>query len=56
MMFFEKKEPPIFINKDMTLTVKLLSRSSDSVKMPFLPAIRPRGKIVTPQTRHHVEP
>ena len=25
----------------MTLTLKLLSRSNDSTKMPFLPSIRP---------------
>ena len=38
MMFFRKKEQPIFIYKDMTLTLKLLlSQSSDSTKMLFLP-------------------
>ena len=36
---FRKKETPIFIYKAMTLTLKLLSRSSDSTKMSFLPAI-----------------
>ena len=43
----------------MTLTLKLLSQSSDSTKMPLLPAIRPpvvRIRIVTPHTRPHVEP
>ena len=57
MMFF-KKERPIFISKGMTLTLKLLSRSSDSTKMSFLPAIRPhiiRVRIVTPHTKLHVE-
>ena len=45
---FLKKEPPIFIYKEMILTLKLLSGSSDSTKMPFLPAIRPpviRGRM-----------
>ena len=54
-----KKEPPIFIYKGMILTLKLLSQSSDSTNMPFLPAIRPpvtRGWIVIPHTRIHVEP
>ena len=56
---FRKKETPIFIYKAMTLTLKLLSRSSDSTKMSFLPAIWPpviRVRIVTPHTRLHVEP
>ena len=38
----------------MTLTLKLLSWSNDSTKMPFLPAIKPpiiRERIVTPHTR-----
>ena len=58
-MFFEKKEPPIFIYKDMTLTLRLLSRSSGLTKMLFIWAIRPpviRVRIVTPHTRLHVEP
>ena len=58
MMFFEKKESPTFIYNGMTLTLKLLSESSDSTKMPLLPAIRPpviRARIVTPHTRLHVE-
>ena len=41
----------------MTLTLKLLSRSSDATKMPFLPAIRPpviRVRRVTLHTRLHV--
>ena len=45
--------------KDMILTLKLRSRSSDSTKMPFLPAIKPpviRRRIVIPQTRLNVEP
>ena len=58
---FRKKDPPIFIYKGMTLTLKLLPLSSDSTKMPFLPAIRPpapviRLWIVTPHARLHVEP
>ena len=61
MVFFEKKEPPNFIYKGMTLALELLLLSSDSTKMPFLPAIRPpapviRVWIVTPQARLHVEP
>ena len=40
-VFRKKNEPPIFIYKGMTLTLKLLSRSNDSTKMPFLPSIRP---------------
>ena len=61
MVFFEKKEPPIFIYKGMTLALELLLLSSDSTKMPFLPAIRPpapviRLWIVTPHARLHVEP
>ena len=59
MMFFEKKEQPIFIYKDMTLTLKLLSQSSDSTKTLFLPAIRSpafKVRIVTPHTRLHMEP
>ena len=54
---FLKKEPPIFIYKGMTLTLKLLSGSSGSTKMPFFPAVRPtviRGQIITPHTRLHV--
>ena len=59
--FPKKKEPPIFIYKGMTLTLKLLPLSSDSTKMPFLPAIRPpapviRLWVVTPHARLHVEP
>ena len=60
MMFFKKKkETPIFIYKSMILTLKLLSRSSDSTKMPFLPASRPpvtRGQIVIPHARLHADP
>ena len=58
-MFFQKKEPPIFIYKGMTLTLKLLPQSSDSTKMPFLPVIRHpviKVQIVTPYTRLYVEP
>ena len=40
-MFFENKEPPIFICKGMILTLKLLSRSNDLTKMLFLTATRP---------------
>ena len=59
--FSKKKEPPIFIYKGMTLALELLLLSSDSTKMPFLPAIRPpapviRVWIVTPQARLYVEP
>ena len=43
----------------MILPLKLLSLSSDSTKMPFLPAIRPpaliRLWIVTPHAKLHVE-
>ena len=41
----QKKEPPIFVYRGMMLTLKLPSRSSDSTKMPFLPAIRPRRAL-----------
>ena len=54
-----KKEPPIFIYKGMILTLKLVTRSSDSTKMPFLPATRPPvigGRIVIPHLRLYVEP
>ena len=53
----KKKKKNIFIYNGMTLTLKLLSQSSDSTKMPLLPAIRPpviRVQIVTPHTRLHV--
>ena len=42
----------------MTVTLKLVTRSSDSTKMSFLPAVRPviKGKIVMPHTRLHAEP
>ena len=53
-----KKEPPIFIYKGMTLTLKLLPLGRDSTKMSFLPAIRPpviRIQIFTPHARLHVE-
>ena len=46
-----KKEPPIFICKGIILTLKLVTWSSDSTKIPFLPAIRPPvigGRIVMP--------
>ena len=61
MMFFEKKEPPIFIYKGTTVSLRLLPLSSNSTKMPFLPTIRPptlviRLWIVTPHARLHVEP
>ena len=59
MMFFENKEPPIFIYKGMALSLKLLSWRSDSTKMWFLPAIRPtviKVPITTPHRRLHVEP
>ena len=54
-----KKEPLISIYKGMILTLKLVDRSSESTKMPFLPAIRPpviRGRIVIPHLRLHVGP
>ena len=54
----KKKESAIFIYNGMTLTLKLLSQSRDSTKVPLLPAIIPpviRVRIVTPHTRLHVE-
>ena len=54
----KKKKKNIFIYNGMTLTLKLLSQSSDSTKMPLLPAIRPpvvRIWIVTPHTRLHMK-
>ena len=61
MVFFEKKEPAIVIYKGMALTLKLFPLSSDSIKTPFLPAIRPpapviRVWIVTLNAKLHVEP
>ena len=56
---FRKKEPPVFVSKGMPLTLKLVSRISDSTKIPFLPAFRTpviKGQIVTPQGRFHMEP
>ena len=54
----KKKESLIFIYKDMTLTLKLLSQISDSTKMSLLLAIRHpaiRVRIVAPHTRLRVE-
>ena len=53
-----KREPSIFFYKGMIVTQKLVTRSSDSTKMSFLPAIRPviKGQIVMPHTRLHAEP
>ena len=62
MIFLEKKKKKkkslIFIYKDMTLTLKLLSQISDSTKMSLLLAIRHpaiRVRIVAPHTRLRVE-
>ena len=45
-MLLEKKEPAIVIYKGMALTLKLFLLSSDSTKMPFLPAIRPPAPVI----------
>ena len=42
----------------MTLTLKLLTQSSDSIKLQLLPAIRPPVigvRIASPHTKLHVE-